>query len=78
MEESMAHIFRRLRLESGETLQTVSEHAHLSLGYLSEVERGVKMPSTGMISRLCKAHGVRLSTLVRDTADLMDSDEEEQ
>lgn len=74
----MAHIFRRLRLESGETLRTVSEHAHLSLGYLSEIERGAKMPSTGMINRLCKAHGVRLSTLVRDTADLMDSDEEEK
>lgn len=74
----MARIFRRLRLESGETLQTVSNRAHLSLGYLSEVERGTKMPSTGMINRLCVAHGVRLSTLVRDTADLMDSDEEEQ
>lgn len=74
----MAHIFRNLRMESGETLRTVSEHAHLSLGYLSEVERGAKMPSTGMINRLCRAHGIRLSQLVRDTAGLMDLDEEEQ
>lgn len=55
---------RRLRLRQGRTLREVSAAARVSLGYLSEVERGQKEASSELLSAICSALDVQLSTLL--------------
>ena len=55
---------RRLRLRQGRTLREVSAAARVSLGYLSEVERGQKEASSELLAAICSALDVPLSTLL--------------
>ncbi|MGI9197567.1 MAG: helix-turn-helix domain-containing protein [Candidatus Nanopelagicales bacterium] len=55
---------RRRRLAQGRTLRDVSADAKVSLGYLSEVERGEKEASSELLSAICEALGVPLSELL--------------
>lgn len=55
---------RRLRLEQGRTLREVSGSAQVSLGYLSEVERGQKEPSSELLNSICAALDTPLSHLL--------------
>ncbi|MBV9290814.1 MAG: helix-turn-helix transcriptional regulator, partial [Frankiales bacterium] len=43
--------------------------AQVSLGYLSEVERGRKEPSSELLSSICTALGVSLGELLREVSD---------
>ncbi len=54
---------RRLRHERGETLGETARRAGVSPQYLSEMERGVKDPSSEMIAAVAHALGVRLLDL---------------
>src|SRR5437667_7165891 len=60
---------RRLRLRQGRTLREVSEGARVSLGYLSEVERGQKEASSELLASICTALGVRLSDVLRQVSE---------
>ncbi len=40
LREVVGDVLRRARIEQGRTLREVSDSARVSLGYLSEVERG--------------------------------------
>jgi transcriptional regulator with XRE-family HTH domain len=60
---------RRIRQIQGRTLRDVSAAASVSLGYLSEVERGEKEASSEMLVAICGALGVPLSTLLANVAD---------
>ena len=60
---------RRLRQRQGRTLREVSAAARVSLGYLSEVERGQKEASSELLASICRALGVPLSNVLRDVAD---------
>lgn len=51
------------------TLREVSSAANVSLGYLSEVERGQKEPSSELLAAICDALGARLSELLREVSD---------
>ncbi|MCX4473812.1 helix-turn-helix domain-containing protein [Micromonospora sp. NBC_01655] len=51
------------------TLREVSSAANVSLGYLSEIERGQKEPSSELLAAICDALGARLSELLRDVSD---------
>lgn len=51
------------------TLREVSTAANVSLGYLSEIERGQKEPSSELLAAICDALGARLSELLRDVSD---------
>ena len=53
---------RAQRLLQGRTLREVSSDARVSLGYLSEVERGHKESSSELLSSICTALDVPLST----------------
>ena len=55
---------RRLRLRQGRTLREVSSAARVSLGYLSEVERGQKEASSELLAAICAALDVPLSALL--------------
>jgi transcriptional regulator with XRE-family HTH domain len=60
---------RRLRLRQGRTLREVSAAARVSLGYLSEVERGQKEASSELLASICGALGAPLSQLLREVSD---------
>jgi transcriptional regulator with XRE-family HTH domain len=60
---------RRLRLRQGRTLREVSASARVSLGYLSEVERGQKEASSELLAAICTALGTPLSQVLREVSD---------
>ena len=63
--EVLGEELRRRRLEQGRTLRDVSADAKVSLGYLSEVERGEKEASSELLAAICAALGVSLSDLLQ-------------
>lgn len=60
---------RRQRLRQERTLRDVSADARVSLGYLSEVERGQKEASSELLASICEALGVNLSQVLREVSD---------
>jgi len=60
---------RRQRLRQGLTLRQVSASARVSLGYLSEVERGQKEASSELLAAICGALDLPLSQLLRHVGD---------
>lgn len=58
--QALGEQLRRLRHERGETLSQTARRAGVSPQYLSEVERGVKEPSSEMVAALCGALDVTL------------------
>ncbi|MFI0485438.1 helix-turn-helix domain-containing protein [Actinomadura sp. 9N215] len=61
--DALGHCLRRLRLERGETLVETSRRAGVSPQYLSEMERGVKEPSSEMIAAVAGALDTTLGDL---------------
>jgi transcriptional regulator with XRE-family HTH domain len=59
-------VLRRARTSQGRTLREVSDAARVSLGYLSEVERGRKEASSELLGAICEALQVRLSEVLVD------------
>jgi transcriptional regulator with XRE-family HTH domain len=53
------------------TLREVSTAANVSLGYLSEIERGQKEPSSELLAAICDALGAQLSDLLRQVSDTL-------
>jgi transcriptional regulator with XRE-family HTH domain len=51
------------------TLREVSTAANVSLGYLSEIERGQKEASSELLAAICDALGARLSEVLREVSD---------
>ena len=60
---------RRRRMDQGRTLRDVSTSARVSLGYLSEVERGQKEASSELLAAICGALEVPLSEVMRSGSD---------
>jgi transcriptional regulator with XRE-family HTH domain len=69
LRQLLGDVLRQLRLRQGRTLREVSAAARVSLGYLSEVERGQKEASSELLASICKALGVPLSHVLRDVSD---------
>jgi transcriptional regulator with XRE-family HTH domain len=65
----LGDVLRRLRLRQGRTLREVSASARVSLGYLSEVERGRKEASSELLSAICTALDTPLSHVLREVSD---------
>jgi transcriptional regulator with XRE-family HTH domain len=51
------------------TLREVSTAANVSLGYLSEIERGQKEASSELLAAICDALGARLSEVLSEVSD---------
>jgi len=66
---------RRARLEQGRTLREVSAAARVSLGYLSEVERGQKEASSELLAAICSALDLSIAGILRDVALVLDEAE---
>lgn len=67
----LGDVLRDLRLQRGLTLRELSADARVSLGYISEIERGQKEASSELLASLCTALHVPLSNVLRDVADLV-------
>ena len=65
----LGDVLREHRREQGRTLREVSAAARVSLGYLSEVERGQKEASSELLGSICEALEVPLSEVLRDVSD---------
>ena len=66
LRESVGQALRRARTEQSRTLRDVARDARVSLGYLSEVERGQKEASSELLNSICEALGLSLGSLMRD------------
>ena len=64
LREAIGETIRDLRLRAHRTLRDVSADAKVSLGYLSEIERGQKEPSSEVLAWIADALGVRVAELV--------------
>ncbi len=65
----LGDVLRRRRMQQGLTLREVSKNARVSLGYISEIERGQKEASSELLSSLCTALDVPLSDVLREVSD---------
>jgi transcriptional regulator with XRE-family HTH domain len=75
MREVIGDVLRRARTSQGRTLREVSDSARVSLGYLSEVERGRKEPSSELLNAICDALEVPLSAVLTGAGERMASEE---
>jgi transcriptional regulator with XRE-family HTH domain len=69
LREVIGDVLRHARTEQGRTLREVSDDARVSLGYLSEVERGRKEASSELLSAICGALDVPLSRVLTDAGE---------
>lgn len=65
----LGEVLRGLRLAQAKTLREVSSQAQVSLGYLSEVERGQKEASSELLQSICQALGTPLWMVLQEVAD---------
>jgi transcriptional regulator with XRE-family HTH domain len=61
-------VLRARRLSQHRTLREVSTAANVSLGYLSEIERGHKEASSELLAAICDALGTGLSAVLSDVS----------
>jgi transcriptional regulator with XRE-family HTH domain len=71
LREVIGDVLRHARTSQGRTLREVSDSARVSLGYLSEVERGRKEASSELLSAICGALEVPLSRVLSDAGETM-------
>ena len=64
LREVIGDVLRQARLSQGRTLREVSDDARVSLGYLSEVERGRKEASSELLSAICDALDIPMSRVL--------------
>lgn len=69
MREAIGGSLRRARTEGRRTLRDVSRRARVSLGYLSEVERGRKEASSELLAAICDALDVTLPDVLSEAAE---------
>lgn len=71
MRQLLGEVLRTRRVAQGLTLRDVSARARVSLGYISEVERGQKEPSSELLAALAAALEVPLSQVLMDVSALL-------
>lgn len=64
LRHELGEALRDLRLEQGRTLRDVAASAAVSLGYLSEIERGTKEASSELLAAVCGGLGLTLSDVL--------------
>lgn len=65
----LGEVLRSQRMRQGRTLRQVSADARVSLGYVSEIERGQKEASSELLSSICSALDVPLSEILSEVSD---------
>jgi transcriptional regulator with XRE-family HTH domain len=65
----LGEVLRAQRMRQGRTLRQVSGEARVSLGYISEIERGQKEASSELLASICAALDVPLSEILSEVSD---------
>jgi transcriptional regulator with XRE-family HTH domain len=65
----LGDVLRSKRIRQGRTLREVSADARVSLGYISEIERGQKEASSELLAAICAALDVPLSEVLSEVSD---------
>lgn len=68
LRRELGDVLREERQHQGRTLREVSQSASVSLGYLSEVERGEKEASSELLGSICSALNLPLSEALREVS----------
>ena len=61
----LGDVLRGARMQRGMTLRELSAEARVSLGYISEIERGQKEASSELVSSRCQAMALPLADVLR-------------
>jgi transcriptional regulator with XRE-family HTH domain len=75
LRQVVGETLRGVRMRQRRTLREVSASARVSLGYLSEVERGQKEPSSELLAAICGALEVELSELFAEVSQTLRREE---
>jgi transcriptional regulator with XRE-family HTH domain len=65
----LGDVLRSQRMRQGRTLRQVSADARVSLGYISEIERGQKEASSELLASICAALDIPLSEILSEVSD---------
>ncbi len=74
LRDALGETLRNARTRQNRTLRDVSTAANVSLGYLSEVERGRKEASSELLASICDALEVRLSDVLTTVSTTLHDD----
>jgi len=69
LRNELGDVLRGARLAQRKTLRDVSSVARVSLGYLSEVERGQKEASSELLASICEALDIPMSEILGEVSD---------
>lgn len=69
LRHELGEVLRDSRQRQGRTLREVSAQARVSLGYLSEVERGQKEASSELLAAICGALELPLSRVLHEVSE---------
>src|SRR5262245_14683401 len=75
LRERIGEVLREVRMRQGRTLRQVSQQAQVSLGYISEIERGQKEPSSELLAAICTALDVPLSVVLLEVSSRLAAEE---
>jgi transcriptional regulator with XRE-family HTH domain len=75
LRERIGEVLREVRMRQGRTLRQISNEAQVSLGYISEIERGQKEPSSELLAAICSALDVPLSVILLQVSARLAADE---
>lgn len=64
LRHELGEVLREIRQGQGRTLRDVATSASVSLGYLSELERGTKEASSELLAAVCAGLGLSLSEVL--------------
>ena len=76
LREVVGSTLRATRMRQARTLREVSAAARVSLGYLSEIERGQKEASSELLASICAALDVPLSVILNLVSEKMAAHEQ--
>jgi transcriptional regulator with XRE-family HTH domain len=65
----LGEVLRTRRLDQGRSLRDLCGEASVSLGYMSEIERGQKEASSELLASICAALDAPLSEILSEVAD---------
>jgi transcriptional regulator with XRE-family HTH domain len=71
----LGDVLRSHRMRQGRTLRQLSGDARVSLGYMSEIERGQKEASSELLASICSALDVPLSEILSEVSDAVAMEE---
>ena len=72
---ALGDALRAQRVKRGMTLRELSKEACVSLGYISEIERGQKEASSELLASLCEALDAPLSYVLREVSQRVAAEE---